>query len=113
MSSKWIIVGALALALVIPAAARAHEGHTHKVMGTISSLQGNHLEVKTTGGKTVMVMLDAKTTITRGKTKLDVTALKPGERVSIDAMEEKAMMMAEAIRLGAAPAATAAAKAKK
>lgn len=110
MSSRWIIVGALALALVIPVVARAHGGHTHKVMGTISSLQGNHLEVKTTDGKTVMVMLDAKITITRGKTKLDMTALKPGERVSIDATEEKAMMMAQAIKLGAAPAAPAAAK---
>lgn len=107
MNSKWMIVGTLALALIMPVVARAHEGHTHKVMGTISSVQGNHLEVKTTDGKAVMVMLDAKTTITRGKTKLDATALKTGERVSIDATEEKAMMMAQAIKLGAASTATA------
>ena len=106
MSSKWIIGAALALALVIPVAARAHGGHTHKVRGTISSLQGDHLEVKTTDGKTVTVMLDTKTTITRGTTKLDRTALKAGERVSIAAMEENKMMMAQAIKLGAASSAT-------
>ena len=48
----------------------AHGGHTHKVMGTVSSVQGNHLMVKTADGKTAMVMLDAKTKITRGKTKV-------------------------------------------
>ena len=103
----WIITAALALALAIPVAVRAHEGHTHKVMGTVSSLKGDHLEVKTTDGKTVMVMLDKKTTITRGTAKLDSTALKAGERVSIDAVEEKEMMMAQTIKLGTAPAAAA------
>lgn len=107
MSSKWIIGAALALALVLPIAARAHDGHAHKVMGTVSSLQGDQLAVKTTDGKTAMVMLDKKTTITRGTTKLDRTALKSGERVSIDAIEEKEMMMAQTIKLGAAPAAAA------
>jgi hypothetical protein len=104
MSSRWFIGAALALALAIPAAARAHEGHTHKVMGTVSSVQGDHLEVKTTDGKTVMVVIDAKTTITRGKTTLDAAALKAGERVSIDAVEEKAVMIAKAIKLGTASA---------
>jgi hypothetical protein len=110
MSRKWIIGAAVALALVFPGIARAHGGHTHKVMGTVSSVQGNHVEVKTTDGKTVMVMLNAKTAITRGKTKLDATAVKAGERVSIDAMQEKDMMMAQAVKLGTptpAPAAVA------
>ena len=30
----------------------AHEGHDHKVMGTIESINGNHLMVKTTDGFT-------------------------------------------------------------
>lgn len=105
MSRKWFIGMVLAAMLAIPAVGWAHAGHTHKVMGTVSSIQGNHVEVKTTDGKVVMVMLDEKTAISRGKTKLDATALKVGERVSIDAMEEKGMMMAEAVKLSAAPAA--------
>jgi hypothetical protein len=92
----------LALAFVVPASIKAHEGHIHKVMGTVASVQGKNLEVKTTDGKTVRVMCDDKTSVTRGKDKLDMTALKVGERVSIDAMQEKDMMMAHAIKLGAA-----------
>jgi hypothetical protein len=102
---KSIVVAALAGALLVPIAVRAHGGHTHKVMGTVASVQGTHVEVKTTDGKTVMVMLDAKTAITRGKDKLDAAALKVGERVSIDYMQEKDMNMARTVKLGTAPAA--------
>ena len=107
MSRKWFVGMVLAAMLAIPAVGWAHGGHTHKVMGNVSSIQGNHVEVKTTDGKVVMVMLDEKTAITRGKTKLDATALKVGVRVSIDATQEKeqAMMMAKAVKLAAAPAA--------
>ena len=104
MSRKLIIGLTLALALALPAAARAHGGHTHKVMGTVASIQGTHVEVKSTEGKVVMVMLDGKTAITRGKTKLDATALKIGDRVSIDYMQEKDMNMAKAVKLATAPA---------
>jgi hypothetical protein len=77
----WI--GALAVAAVValPGAAGAHEGHTHKVMGTVASVQGSRVDVKGTDGKVVAITLDGKTTITRGKTKTDVAALKVGERV--------------------------------
>ena len=99
---KTSMVGA-ALAAVLafagPGTVAAHEGHTHKVLGTVASVQGNHVEVKTTDGKSVTVMLDAKTKITRGKEKLDASAIKVGGRVSIDAMQEKDMMMAQAVKL--------------
>ena len=97
---KWMIgLMMLALALAIPAVARAHEGHAHKVMGTV-------VMVKTTDGKTVMVMLDAKTKITQGKTKLDASALKVGDRVVAEGPEEKNMITATTLKVGeAAPAA--------
>lgn len=75
MVRKLIVAGFIAGALAIPAVARAHTGHAHKVMGTVSSIEGNHVMVKTTDGKTVMVMLDAKTKITQGKTPLTSAAL--------------------------------------
>ena len=95
----------LATVLLLPVAALAHEGHAHKALGTVSSVQGQHVTIKTTEGKDLMVMLDTKTQITRGKEKLDASALKVGERVSVDYMEEKGMAMAQAVKLGAAPAA--------
>ena len=104
MNRMWLTTVALTVALSVPCAVRAHEGHVHKVLGTVASVQGNHVEVKTTDGKVVMVMLDAKTAITRGKTKVDATALKPGERVSVDYMQDKSMNMAQAVKLGETPA---------
>ena len=106
MDKKWIVAVALAGALVAPVVARAHGNEVHKVTGTVSSVQGNHLMVTTAAGKTVMVMLDAKTTITRGKTKLDATALKAGERVVIAGTEEKEIVTAKTVKLGVVPAAT-------
>ena len=54
----WIVgLALIAFLALTPTAAPAHEGHDHKVMGTISSIQGNNLMVKATDGKTVMVML--------------------------------------------------------
>ena len=75
MNKTWIAVLALAAVLAVPAGVRAHEGHSHKVMGTVSSVEGNHVMVKSSDGKNIMVMLDKKTAITRGKTKLDATAV--------------------------------------
>ena len=104
---KWIVgVTLLIVALAVPAVSRAHEGHAHKVMGTVESVSGNHVMVKTTAGKTVMVMLDAKTRITQGKTKVQASALKVGDRVVAEGPEEKAMIMATSVKLGEAAATT-------
>ena len=103
---KWMIgVAVLAAALLAPRVSRAHEGHAHKVMGTVSSIDGSNLMVKTTDGKTVMVMLDAMTKITQGKTKLERGAIKVGDRVVASGPEEKAMIMAETVQVGAPPVA--------
>jgi outer membrane lipoprotein SlyB len=105
MQKIWLVTFALVAALAVPAVAGAHEGHMHKALGTISSIQGEHVEIKTTDGKTLTIMFDKKTTFTRGKEKLDATALKVGERVSVDYMEEKnKMMMARAVKLPTASA---------
>jgi hypothetical protein len=100
MKKLMIGVMMLALTLVVPAAARAHEGHDHKVMGTVSSVDAKSLMVKTTDGKTVMVMLDAKTKITQGKAKVQASAIKVGDRVVAAGPEEKEMITAKTVQLG-------------
>ena len=107
---KALLIGlALLVALAAaPSLASAHEGHAHKVMGTISSIQGTNLMVKGTDGKTVMVMMDAKTKVTKGKDKVEASALKVGDRVVAEGPEEKGMITATTVKLGeAAPAAAA------
>src|SRR5882672_11232242 len=103
MNKNWIVVIVLAAALFVPAVTRAHE-NDKTVMGTVSSIDGNNLMVKTADGKSVMVMMDAKTKITKGTVKLAATALKVGDRVVAAGPEEKAMIMAETVKVGAAAA---------
>jgi hypothetical protein len=107
MNRQWIAAVVMMTAVtVVPVAIGAHTGHVHKALGTIASVQGGHVEIKTTDGKTVTVMLDKKTTVTRGTEKLDATALKVGERISADYMEMNKMMMAQTIKLALATAAS-------
>jgi len=70
VKKHWIIALVMVAALALPMVARAHGGHLHKALGTIASVQGAHVEVKTTDGRTITVMLDKKTTVTRGKDKV-------------------------------------------
>jgi hypothetical protein len=102
MNRNWMVALVLTCVLIVPAAARAHEGHMHKALGTVASINGEHIEIKTTDGKALTVMLDKKTTVTRGKETLDATALKVGERISVDYMEQNKMNMAHAIKLATA-----------
>ena len=105
---KWIVaVAVIGAALLTPRFARAHEGHDHTVMGTIASIDGTNLMVKTADGKQTMVMMDAKTKITQGATKLDAKALKVGDRVVASGPEDKGMISAETVKVGGAPAAAA------
>jgi hypothetical protein len=99
---KFVIAVLVGLLVAAPVAVRAHEGHMHKALGPIATIQGDLVEVKTTEGKTVKVTLAKKTVITRGTEKLDTGALKVGDRVSVDYMEEKKVMVAHGIKLGTA-----------
>jgi hypothetical protein len=113
MKKLMIGLAILGTVMLAPRFALAHEGHDHTVMGTISSIDGTNLMVKTADGKQTMVMMDAKTKITQGATKLDVKALKVGDRVVASGPEDKGMISAETVKVGAAaaaPAKTAAAK---
>jgi hypothetical protein len=107
MKNRMMVV-MMWVALMTPVVTWAHEGHMHKALGTVASIDGPHVVLKTTDGKSLTVMLDKETTVTRGKEKLDASAVKVGERISVDYMEEKGMMMAHAVKL-----ATATAQAKK
>jgi hypothetical protein len=98
---KWIVgLTMLVMAVALPSIARAHKGHAHKVMGTITTIDGRNLMIKTTDGKTVMVMLDAKTKITRGNNKVELSAVKVGDRVVAEGAEEKEMLTASTVQLG-------------
>jgi hypothetical protein len=102
MSRTFVVGLALAAALVLPAVARAHGGHAHKVMGTVSAVSGDKVTLKTPDGKTVTVVLNAKTRITQGKAKADAQALKAGTRVVAEGAEDKGILTATAVQIGTA-----------
>ena len=110
MKRNWIVAALMVALLALPVVALAHEGHMHKALGTVASINGDKVEIKTTEGKALTVVIDKKTAITRGKEKLDAMALKVGERLSVDYMEQKKVMIAHTIKLATASTASAAAK---
>jgi hypothetical protein len=101
MSSKMAVI--VALALVLGARGiQAHKGHSHKIMGTVTTRHENHLEVKTPDGKTVTITLNEKTSILRGKAKINVNELQAGQRVVIDVGDGKDPLSAREVKLGTA-----------
>jgi hypothetical protein len=115
---RSLVVAALAAVLLMPVVARAHGGHVHKVMGTVSAVAPTQLEVKTTDGKVAVVLLDAKTVYEQGTAKVDLRMLKVGDRVVVEGTQATGAknVTAQKVRIGAAPAAPAknqAAAAKK
>jgi len=98
----------LALGVLAPATAArlfAHEGHEHKVMGTVTMAAADHVMVKAKDGTDVTVRVTKDTQI---KATPAVTAerIKPGTRVVITAVEQKdKSMVAKTIEVGAGPVA--------
>ena len=110
MTKRLALLSVLVAALAIPTYVRAHEGHVHKIMGTVSMRHDNHLEVKATDGKTSTITLNEKTKILQGKAKATADDIKTGERVVVTATETKGqdgqpVFVASEVRLGAAAAA--------
>jgi hypothetical protein len=111
-TTRIIIKGCLpALLLAVSVtAALAHGGFEH-VMGTVSKISAQSVTVTTAAKKTVEVGINAKTTYTRGDTKVAAGDMKLGDRVVIDATEVNEALVAASVKLGAA--ATSAAKTTK
>ena len=105
---KRFFVAAVASAVMtlgVNARLLAHEGHEHKVMGTVTMAAADHVMLKDKDGKDVMVKVTADTKV-KAKPALKVQEIKPGTRIVVSAVEEKdKSMTAKTIEVGAAPAA--------
>lgn len=81
----------LALALLGPASAApllAHEGHEHRVMGTVTTASADRLLVRDRSGKQVAIRV-TKDTRVKASPAVKVQAIKPGTRVVVSAVTEK------------------------
>ena len=90
--------------------ALAHEGHPHKVMGTVTSIDQHQIVLKTVAGKTTSVKISDKTRVVRGATLLKVADIRAGDRAVVTATQTKgengaSVLTATRIQLGASQAA--------
>ena len=92
------------LALVSGSVVRAHEGHDHKIMGTVTMAAADHVMLKDTDGKDVTVKV-TKDTKVKAKTTVKVEDIKAGTRVVITAEEKDKSFTAKTIEVGVATAA--------
>ena len=89
------------LALALAPFASAHEGHDHRIMGTVAAMHGNALDVKGTDGKLSTISLTDKTKIMQGTTVMKTTDIKAGDRVVVIASGGgRAPFVAKEVRLG-------------
>ncbi len=95
------LIATVVLAAAGAVVAFAHGGFEH-VMGTVSKVTPTSVTVKTTGKKTVEVVVNDKTAYTRGDAKIAATELKAGDRVVIDATEVNDKLVAASVKVGAA-----------
>lgn len=98
----FVLAVTLAAAAFTPAL--AHEGHDHKLLGTVTEVTAERIVVRATkDGAISTVAMGATTKITRGKKTLGVADLKVGDRVVVNIGNGKAPLSAKAIQVGAAP----------
>jgi hypothetical protein len=84
MRKSSTVLTATALFLLLTSGlALAHGGHVH-VMGTVTAVAADHLEVKTKDGKTVTVPLAKTTLYSKGNQKATPADVHVGNRVVVD-----------------------------
>jgi hypothetical protein len=93
----------LALGITLPSS--AHEGHDHKIMGTITMAAADHVMLKDKDGKDVTVKV-TKDTKVKSKPAMKVEEIKVGTRVVVTASQAKdKSLTAKSIEVGATPTA--------
>jgi hypothetical protein len=108
MTRRTAVLAAFLMAA--PLAATAHEGHEHKVMGTVTAVHAdrNQVDVKTVAGESASFRVAADTKFLKGTAAVTLDALTPGTRVVAEGKMVDGMVTATTVRLGAAaPAAKA------
>jgi hypothetical protein len=95
----------IALLATAPSRATAHEGHDHKVLGTVTMAAADHLMLEDRSGKPVTILVTKETKV-KATPALKVEEIKPGTRVVVTAtMQKDKTLKAKTIEVGAAPGA--------
>jgi hypothetical protein len=88
MMKRFLAVLSAVAILALPGRLLAHEGHAHKVMGTITAIDAARVEVDTKDGKKESYPLTKDTKCMRGKAAAALADVKKGERVVLSVVEK-------------------------
>lgn len=106
--TRRLILAVFAVLALFPLQAVAHEGHEHKVLGTVTMAASDHVMVKDKDKKDVTVYLNRETKVLRDKKPMKIEDIRSGLRVVITAITVKEnnveKMVAKLIELGPAQA---------
>jgi Cu/Ag efflux protein CusF len=78
------LVGFALLGMMAVTAAWAHDGHQHKLMGTVSYVDQARLEVTTKEGKVASVELTTETKVFKGEKPATTKDIEKGARVVVE-----------------------------
>jgi len=103
---KAFVAMAVAALVATSGLLSAHEGHEHKIMGKVVTIDEKKIEVESTDGKKVSGVLSADTKYLRDTKPAARADVKVGERVVIVVVEDKDKAQnVKQVLLGTAPAA--------
>lgn len=87
----------------------AHEGHAHKLIGTVKAVHAemNHVEITLKDGKVSGFYVTPTTKYVHGKKAATLADLKAGARVVIEGTMDNEKMTARKVQIGATAAAAA------
>jgi hypothetical protein len=95
-----MVMAATVLLFGLGTSALAHEGHDHKVLGTVTMAAADHVMLKDRDGKDVTVMVN-KATKVKSTPVMKVEEIKVGTRIVITAtMAKDKTMTAKTIEVG-------------
>lgn len=80
------LLSSVALTLVLAATTSLHAHEKFKIVGTIVKVQATQLDVKAVDGATYEIDMNDSTQVMRELKKLPQSELKPGLRVTVDAI---------------------------
>lgn len=101
MRRRIALLAVVASVLAAPAV-WAHDGHTHKIMGTVTAHDAKQLKVKTPSGEVLSIAITDKTSVVRAKRKVGIAEVQVGRRVVVDIGNGEDPLIAREIQVGVA-----------
>lgn len=97
--NRLAAVSLLLIGLVFPLQAMAHGGHVHKVMGTVTAIDTDHIEIESMDGESVSARLSDDTKYFKGDVPGTADDLKVGIRAVLFLAEEDGSKTVQEVRL--------------